>query len=224
MSDDSFVREVNEAYRQEQYKRLWNRYGLYIVGGALLIVASVAGYKGWNYWQAKQAQDVGARFVGALTLEEDGNSGDARAAYEDIAAGGPEGYRILSRFQLAAAADKAGDREEAVKAYDALAADSSLDDVLRDYARIRAAVLLVDQAGLDDMKRRIGELAEGDGTWRNSAREMLGLAAYRNNDEAEAERYFQRVLVDPDVTANMRRRAEMMLALVVEAETAPATN
>ena len=58
MSDDSFVREVDEAVRQDEFKRLWDKYGLYIMAGAVLIVATVAGYKGWGYWQAKQAAEV----------------------------------------------------------------------------------------------------------------------------------------------------------------------
>lgn len=224
MSDDSFLREVNEAVRQEELKRFWNRYGLFIMAGAVIIIAGVAGYKGWNYWQAKQAQSTGSRFIGALILEEDGKPQDAKSAFEDIAANGPQGYRVLSRFQLAAAEAKDGDRKKAVEAYEALAADSSLGAMLQDYAKIRAATLLVDDAPFDDMKKRVDALAEGDGPWRNSARELLGLSAYRNNNVSEAERYFQRIMVDPEATQNMRRRAQMMLALTVESDKAPATN
>lgn len=224
MSDDSFVREVNEAVRQEELKRLWNRYGLYAVAGALLIIAGVAGYKGWNYWQTQQSRTAGARFIGALLLEEDGKTQDAMAAYSEIATQGPQGYRILSRFQLAAAAAKDGKTKEAVEAYDALASDSALDPVLRDYANIRAATLLVDETSLEDMKTRVDALAEGDGPWRNSARELLGLTAWRTGNMSEAERYFRRVMVDPQATSAMRRRAQMMMALTVESDKAPATN
>lgn len=224
MSDDSFVREVDEAVRQDELKRYWDRYGLYVLAGALLIVASVAGYKGWGYWRDRQAAAAGARFVGAQTLEEDGKTQEAIAAFRELAADGPSGYRTLSRFQLAAANAKAGKREEAVKAYDELAADSGVNDILRGFARIQAAALLVDHASLDEMKRRIDELAEGVGPWRHSAREYLALTAYREGSNAEAERYSKRILVDPGVPANMRRRAEMMLALVVKADEPSAAN
>lgn len=224
MSNESFIREVDEAVRQEEFKRLWNRYGLFVIAGAALIIAGVAGYKGWNYWQAQQAQDAGARFIGALILDEDGKAQDARAAFEEIAKDGPEGYRILSRFQLAAADAAAGEKTSAVEAYDALASDSAVGSVLQDYAKIRAATLLVDEASLQDMKKRLDSLAEGEGPYRNAARELLGLSAYRNNDMAEAARYYRRIMVDPEVTATMRQRAQMMLALTVEADKAPATN
>lgn len=224
MSDDSFVREVDEAIRQEELKRHWDRYGLFALAGAVLIVASVAGYKGWGYWQSVQAENAGSRFVGAQTLEEDGKTQDALAAFKELSVDGPSGYRVLSRFQLAAGHAKEGRRDEAVTAYDALASDSSVDDLFRGLARVQAAALLVDTSSLNELKTRIDDLAEGNGTWRNAAREYLGLAAYREGNNGEAENYFTRILTDPGVPANMRRRAEMMLALVVKADAPPATN
>lgn len=226
MSEESFLREVDEAVRQERYKRLWDRYGIYVIALAVLIVVGVAGYKGWNYWRNQQAAEAGARFVGALTLREEGQKEDALAAFRELAEDGPAGYRTLSRFQLAAVDAKAGRKEEAVDAYDALAADSGVSRILRDYARIQAAALLVDEGDLGAMKERIGDLAESDdNAFRHSARELLGLTAYRAGNNSEAERYFTRALTDPGIPQNLRRRAEMMLALVVETdrpETPPA--
>lgn len=218
MSDGDFFREVDEAVRQDEFKRLWDRYGLFVLAGAVMIVGGVAGYKGWVYWQAKQAADAGARFTGALTLIDDGKQEDAITAFADLASRGPAGYRVLSRFQLAAAAVRAKRTDEAVKIYDKLAADSGVGSVSQGFARIQAASLLVDTAGFDEIKQRVGSLAEGTGPWRHSAREILGLAGYRAGDNAEAERYFTRALVDPGIPPNLRRRAEVMLALVVKAD------
>ena len=39
---DSFLREVDGAVRQDQYKKLWDNYGVYALAGLLLIVAAVA--------------------------------------------------------------------------------------------------------------------------------------------------------------------------------------
>jgi len=43
MSDrgDSFLREVDEAVRQEHYKKLWDEYGIYALGLAVLVIAGV---------------------------------------------------------------------------------------------------------------------------------------------------------------------------------------
>ena len=57
MSDHDFIREVNEAVRQEKYKQLWDQYGLYVLALAVLLVAGVAGYNAWTFWRQNQAQD-----------------------------------------------------------------------------------------------------------------------------------------------------------------------
>ena len=47
--------EVDEEVRREQLKKLWDRYGIVVIAAAVLIIAGVAGYRGYQYWLAKQA-------------------------------------------------------------------------------------------------------------------------------------------------------------------------
>jgi hypothetical protein len=212
---DSFLREVDEAVRQDQYKKLWDNYGVYALAGLLLIVAAVAAYKGWSYWQERQAQEAGAKFSEALTLE--GGTDDAKAhdLLASLAAQGPEGYRVLARFQLAAAEAKAGDLDKAVADYDALASDAGADQILQGHAALQAAALRLDKADYAEMDRRLKGLIDSNGAWRFSARELLGLSAYRLNDMREAERQFSALIGDEDTPPNLRERADMMLALIV---------
>ncbi|HAH65984.1 MAG TPA: hypothetical protein DCL72_11045 [Rhizobiales bacterium] len=212
---DSFLREVDGAVRQDQYKKLWDNYGVYALAGLLLIVAAVAAYKGWSYWQERQAQEAGAKFSEALTLE--GGTDDAKAhdLLASLAAQGPEGYRVLARFQLAAAEAKAGDLDKAVADYDALASDAGADQILQGHAALQAAALRLDKADYAEMDRRLKGLIDSNGAWRFSARELLGLSAYRLNDMREAERQFSALIGDEDTPPNLRERADMMLALIV---------
>ena len=217
MSDrgDSFLREVDEAVRQERYKKLWDQYGVYALGLAALIVAGVAAYKGWAYWQERQAQAAGAKFSEALTMLDGAAATRAKDVLALLAEEGPPGYRVLARFQLAAAEAKAGDIDKAVADYDALASDSSVDEILRGHATLQAAALRLDKADYAEMERRLKDLAEGNSAWRFSARELLGLSAYRLNDMREAEKQFSALVGDQGTPPNLRERADMMLALIV---------
>jgi hypothetical protein len=217
MSDrgDSFLREVDEAVRQERYKKLWDQYGVYALGLAALIVAGVAVYKGWAYWQERQAQAAGAKFSEALTMLDGADATKAKDVLASLAAEGPPGYRVLARFQLAAAEAKAGDIDKAVADYDALAGDSSVDEILRGHAALQAAALRLDKADYAEMERRLKDLAEGNSAWRFSAGELLGLSAYRLNDMREAEKQFSALVGDQGTPPNLRERADMMLALIV---------
>ena len=46
MSDDSFIREVNEELRQDQAKALWDRYGPAFIALAVLVVLGTAAFVG----------------------------------------------------------------------------------------------------------------------------------------------------------------------------------
>ena len=143
MSDSSFLREVDEAVRHERYKKLWDRYGIYAIGLALLIVVGVSGYKGWNYWRERVAGESGAEFTQALVLEQAGDKAKAKEAFGQLVEEGPAGYRVLGRFQLAEAEAEAGRIDKAVADYDALAADGSVDGILKGFAAIKAAIICV---------------------------------------------------------------------------------
>lgn len=212
---DTFMREVDEAVRQDQYKKLWDRYGVFALGGAALIVVGVAGYKGWSYWQEKRAQDAGAKFTQALLMEDGADAAKAREMLIALAESGPEGYRVLARFQLAAAEAKAGDIDKAVADYDALAIDPGVDPILQGHATLQAAALRLDKADYAEMERRLKGLVDSNSAWRFSARELLGLSAYRLNNVHEAERQFSALLGDQGTPPNLRERADMMLALIV---------
>lgn len=221
MSDDSLFREVDEAIRQDQLKALWDKYGLWMVVGAVLIVAVVGGHKFWTYWQGEQSAAAGGRFIGGITEIEDGKTGDAINVFKSLSDEGPSGYRDLSQLQLAALYSSEGKIAEAVKIYDQIADSSAAGSVLENFARIQAASLTVDDSSFEDMRKRLDDLAVTGNTWRHSARELLGLSAYRNGESDAARRYFDVMLSDQQTPANMRRRAEMMLSLLVQLGAGP---
>jgi hypothetical protein len=65
------------------------------------------------------------------------------------------------------------------------------------------------------MERRLQGLVDSNSAWRFSARELLGLSAYRLNNIREAEKQFSALIGDRGTPPNLRERADMMLALIV---------
>lgn len=220
MSDESLFREVDEEVRQEQFQKLWKRYGHLITAACVAVIVAVAAFKGWQYWQVKQAEEAGAAFFQALQLEESGKPEEAAKLMATI---GHSGYGQLARLRAAAELAAAGKRDEAIVAYDRAAGDSALDPVLRDLARIRVGYLLVDTLKPDELEAHVGGLNTPEGQWRNPAREVLGLSAYRIGDYAAADRYMSAIIADPQATPAMRQRAQIVMQLVAPLMTKPAT-
>ena len=217
MSD--IFREVDEDVRRENAARLWDKYSIYIYGLAFLIVLATAGWRGYDYWQTKQAEAAGARYEAALALIKSGKADEGQAALVKLQSDGPSGYALLARFQLAAQLG-AKDAAAGAKAYDALAADASVDAVLRDVARIQSAYLTVDTMSAADVQQRLSPLAQGTGPFRHAARELLGLSALKAKDYENAGRWFDAIVTDAATPEGIRSRAEAFIGLVQSARPA----
>ena len=205
--------EVDEEVRREQLKKLWDQYSIYIVAGALLIIAAVGGWRGYEYLEAKKAAEAGAAFEKAVELSEQNKHTEAEAAFSDLAAKAPSGYRMLARLRAAAEAANR-DPQAAAKMYDEIAADRSVGAPEQDLAKIRAAGLLLESASYPNMLARLEPATAPGATFRHTARELLALSALRANDTTAARRWLDVIAGDGGTPPSLRSRAEAMQALL----------
>jgi hypothetical protein len=217
---DALIREVDEELRREQLAKLWDRYGLIGLAAAALIVVGVGGYKLREARQIAAAEAAGARYEAVTQLLEQGKTGDALVGFQAIAKDGPHGYAALARLQLAGNAAKAGKTAEALAAYEALARDTGVDPLLADFAKLQAAALKLETADWTEMQNRLTPLIGEKNAWRFSARELLGVAAYRAGKLDEAKQVLVALVAEPDVPASVGERARMLMSLIAAAELA----
>lgn len=205
--------EVQEEIRREQLKRLWERFGILIVAVAFLIVAGVGGWRGYLYWEAKKAAEAGSQFEAAVTLSEQKKSAEAEAAFLKLAADAPQGYRTLAKFR-AATELAPRDAQAAIKLYDEIVADRNAVASQQDLAALRAGSLLVDTAPYAEIARRLEPLTAANRTYRHSARELLAVSAWRNNDATAARRWIDVITTDQQTPQTLRSRVDALQALL----------
>jgi hypothetical protein len=205
--------EVDEEVRREQLKKLWQRYGNYFVAACVLIVAGVAAWRAYQWWEAKQAAQAGAAFEQAIAFAEAGKHQEAEMAFAKLASDGTAGYRVLARLREAAQLAPT-DSKAAVSAYDQIAADGSAGQVLQDLAAVRAGFLLADTAPYSEMRSRLEPLTAADRTFRHSARELLALSAWKAGDMTAARQWTDLIMTDPQTPAGTRSRAQVLSELI----------
>jgi hypothetical protein len=211
VSDESLFREVDEDVRQEQYKKLWEKFGNYFIGLCFSVVALVAGFKGYQYYEKTKSEAAAIVYFDGLKNAQAGKAEDAVRA---LAAIDHAGFKQLASLQAAIVLAEQGKTKEAVAAFDAVAADSTVDASLRDVAKIRAGYLLADTAKPDALLTRLGGFDKDGQVWRHAAREIFGIAAYRTGDYAMADRYMNANFADADTPPDMRDRAQVMIQLL----------
>jgi hypothetical protein len=205
--------EVDEEVRREQLKKLWDQYGNYLIAVCVLVVVGVAAWRGYQWWEAKQAAQSGAAFEQAVTLAAAGKHQEAEAAFAKLATDGTAGYRVLARLREAAELSTT-DSKGAVAAYDEIAADKSAGQIIEDLAAVRAGFLLVDTAPYSEIRDRLEPLAAADRTFRYSAREILALSAWKANDVTAARQWIDMIMIDPQTPAGTRSRVGVLSELI----------
>jgi len=215
-------REVEEDLRRERLNKVWKRYGGLLLGLAALIVIGTGGWRYYEYRQAAQSAAAGEQFGRALTLSAEDKHAEAAEALAALAASSEGGYPALARIRAAGERAAAGDVAAAVTAFDAIAADGSVPASLRALARVRAAALVVDTGSREEVARRVEALAGAGSPWRHSARELIGLAAWKAGEVAEAERWLAQASADPEAPQGVKSRAEVLLTLIAGASRPPA--
>ncbi len=230
VSNDEFLREVDEDYRRDRATALLRKYGGLLVAAGVILIAGVAGY---NWWQARQIEQAkgwgndllraqialrqampqpGATEADAATAKTKGE--EAATAFAKIAAEGNSGYRTLSEMGRAAALADIGQRDAAVAAYDKIADDGSTAPEYRDAARLFAGRLLIDGGNLGPVDAKLGPLAAGNGPYRFAARELIALAQLKDGKTDDARKNFQAISDDANAPAGYRQRAAEFLKAI----------
>ncbi|MER9102939.1 tetratricopeptide repeat protein [Mesorhizobium sp. M0848] len=214
MSDDSFIREVNDEMRREQAQKLWDRFGPALLVLAILVVLGTAAFVGYRYWDETRANRSGDAFSQALKLANDGKDDEALTALDQLEKDGYGAYPLLARMRGATVKANKGDVDAAVKDFDEVAADTAIPQGIRDMARLRAALLLVDHGSFADVSSRVEALTSDTNTLRHTAREALGLSAWKEGKTQDALKLFDQIAADDGAPRNTRERATLMSELI----------
>jgi len=210
MSD--IFNEIDEEVRRDKALEFWTKNQNFIVALAVVIVLATGGFRYWQYHRAQQQQAAGAAFQNALRLDADGKPDAARAALAKLQADAPKGYAELSRFVEAGLTAKK-DPKAGAAAFDALAADSSLDPLLRETAKLRAALARV-AAGETAAARPALEALAASGAYRDTARLTLASLAIAAKDYPAARKWLDGVIGDFSAPQSDRRTANALLGLI----------
>ena len=96
--------EIDEDLRREQFKKLWDKYSFVVIAAAILIVAGVGGWRGYQYLEAKTSAESGSAFPAAVALSEADKTAEAEAACTNIATVGTTGYQARAPLRDAPSA------------------------------------------------------------------------------------------------------------------------
>lgn len=221
-NSEAFMREVDEAVRQDRMLTFWQRYGRWLV---VALVLGLALFAGWLYWQQHsrtQSEAVSEQMDALLSTATGGGTPDAKQL-DALAQASQPGYRAGALMLKAGTAARKGDSKAAIAAYKAIAADSSIDQPYRDLALIRQTALEFEALKPQQIVDRLKPLAVEGAPWFGSAGELVAIAYMKMGKPDLAGPMFAAMAKDKTVPDSIRSRARQMAGLLgIDAVETPA--
>lgn len=218
--NEAFIREVDDAVRQDDLAHFGKRYGLLVVA---LIVLGLAAFGGWLLWQNHQhnvADETGETYSKAMASAASGKADDA--ALKTLAGSATGGYRAGALLAEAGIKSDRGDIKGAIAAFKAIAADTSLAQPYRDLATIRQTAFEFDDLTPQAVIDRLKPMAEKGNPWFGSAGEMSAIAYMKLGKRDVAGALFAEIAKTEGVPRTIQTRAVQMASIMgVDAEIAP---
>ncbi|PZU11295.1 MAG: hypothetical protein DI606_11390 [Sphingobium sp.] len=212
-NSEVFMREVDDAVRQDQLMSFWQRYGRIAVAA---LVLGLAAFGGWLYWQhhtRTQSEATSEKMDAVLATALGGGKPDAKEL-DALAQADQPGYRAAALLTKAGVASRKGDAKAAIAVYAAMAADSSLDQPYRDLALIRQTALEFDGLKPQQVVDRLKPLAVEGAPWFGSAGELVALAYVKMGKTDLAGPMFAAMAKDANVPDSIRSRARQMAGVM----------
>ena len=211
---DVFVREVDDALRQDQVESFMKSYGKPLLA---VVVLGLAGFGGWIYWNHRETKALEAQtetFVQALDSVQASNLDDAKAKLEPLAAKGSDGSATSARLMLAAIALEKDKKAEALKLYRQIAGDAKAPQPLRDLAKVRGVAADFDAMKPQDVVDQLKPLAAPGNPWFGVAGELVGMAYIKQGKKDQAGPLFGAIAKDEGVNDALRSRARQLAAVL----------
>jgi len=211
---DTFLREVDDALREDQLKTALQRYGKPLGLGLVLGLLALAGYLWWTDHQKAEAARQAEEFTLALDQVESGNLAGGLAKLEGLTKDGGAGTKAAAQMLKAGILLEQGKPQDAARIFAAVAADASAPQAFRDLATIREVTVNFDTMKPDDVVARLKDLSVPGNAWSSSAGELVGMAYVKQGKNELAGPLFAAIAKDKDAPDSVRSRARQMAGLL----------
>jgi hypothetical protein len=213
----ALLQEVDEAVRKDEINAFISRYGRWLAGAVLAGLLAFAGYLYWNHHKNEVAGQEAEKFSAVLDQLAAGQNAEAAKGLDAIIADGPTAYRAAATLQKANAAAADGKLAEAAKLLAGIAADSKVDQGLRDLALVRQTALEFDTLKPEAVIARMQPIVSAkdpQSSWFASAAELTAIAHYQLGQLDKAGALFGQIAKLEGVSPSLKSRATQMAGML----------
>ena len=214
-TEKAFFDEVDEEVRNERFKELMNKYGVYILAFLILALSFAVGYEKIAIWRLQKSEQANVQYVKALANTNDYNNNIVEL--ENIVATESGLYKDIAYLQIANILLDNNENDKALDVLNKIVNDNTISEKIKEIAIIKIATYKVDSATFAEMNSLLAPVATKNGAWSLVAKELLAMSAIQNKDIEKAKSIYQELLVNSNISVDLKTRINDMLAFLNEA-------
>lgn len=214
LQDEALLREVDDAYREEQVAQLARRYGVPVGIALVLALVLFAGYLFWHSQREGDLEQHSEELVKSLDAIDAGNYDTAAPGLDKLAAEGSDGARAAARLLQAGVALRQNRNADAARLYGQVRADPDAPQAYRDLATVREVAVSFDSMDKAEVVKRLKPLAVPGNAWFGSAGELLAMAYLDQNRRDLAGPLFAQIAKDEGAPQSIRSRARQLAGVL----------
>jgi hypothetical protein len=207
---DVFLREVDEALRQDEMLGFASRFGIPL---AVALVLGLGGFAGYLWWQDSQLQEKERRaeeYVIALDHLNAGRLAEADGKLNPLANEDGVASGIAAKLLRAGIALEQNRAKDAVAIYAQVAADPKAPQAYRDLATVREVAVNFDAMKPQEVIDRLKPLAVPGKPWFGVAGELVGVAYLEHGKKDLAGPIFAKIAKDESLPEPLRERVRQL--------------
>ncbi len=214
-AQEAFIKEVNEDLKNESLKKMWDKYGLYIIILVVAALTAAVSYESIKAWYRHRLQQWSDSYAYALSLQNQGKQDESLDSFAYIAGRDYGIFSELAKMQQANILLGQKKNDEAFALMEEIVNDKSFNRHLRDTVALKLASYKLEKAPLTEIEQLIGGIAgDNDNSWQISAQEMLALTNLRDGEIDKAATLYNGILANNKTPETVKRRIEDMLAVL----------
>lgn len=206
---DAFINEVNEDVKNDNFKVLWNRYGIFVILFVVLAVMATVSFEKIKSWKIAQNQINTENYMVATQLRE--NPEQTLEALQKIAGDNQGIFSDFAKLQIANVLFSQDKTEEALSTLQNLLEDNTVNNEVKHIALIKFATYRVDTMPRAEFEAMLKPLTETNTSWTPLAQDLLAMVAIRDGDVDTAQTIYENILKIKDLPENFRTKVQDML-------------
>lgn len=155
-AQEAFIKEVNEDLKNESMKKMWDKYGLYIIILVVAALTAAVSFEAIKAWYTKKLQTWSDSYAYALSLQNQGKYDESIDTFDYIAGKDYGIFSDLAKMQKANILLEQKKNDEAFKLMNEIIEDKSFNPQLRDTTILKLASYKLDNAPAEEIEELIG--------------------------------------------------------------------